>query len=415
MDTISRDEENRRWLTEDYPSLGVQPLLAERCVSPDYFELEKERIFRHAWTFVGRELELANPGDFVVKEIPALKANVLIIRGRDGVLRGFHNVCRHRGNMVVWDECGNRGGLICRFHGWTWDNEGNLRGVPDQDMFVDFDRKKYGLVPVAVEVWRGFVYMNLDPRESLLDHLGELATMMHDYPFERIAATEYRWRAEVRCNWKIAIDAFQEGYHAVQLHELTTGKTAATKSNPHCHLMDVRLFKRNRHATVAGSSDYQMTPLQQAMYEINPSVTRFRTKRADGSDGRAAWQEIPGTNPGRVTNWGFDLNVIFPAQTMNVFGGFFNTTLYYPVSVDRTIFELRLYMPKPKNVEERLAQEYTRCLLYDTIMEDTSTLEHTHTALESLAVKELPLQEQEVLIRHHHQVVHDIVTGKNPM
>lgn len=415
MAAVSIDEENRRWLSEEYAELGLQPLIVERCISADYFELERDKIFRHAWTFAGREAEIPEPGDFLVKEIPALKAHVLIIRGQDGVVRGFHNVCRHRGNMLVWDECGQRKALTCRFHGWTWDTQGKLRGVPDQAMFTNFDREQHGLVPVAVETWCGFMYLNLEPRRSLREHLGELTELMEGYPFERIAATEYRWRGEVRCNWKIAIDAFQEAYHAGSLHQLTTGRTARSKTNPYAHLMDVRLYEKNRHATAPGSSEYQMTPVQQAIYELNPTVTRFRTSRADGSDGRTVWREIPGTNPGRVANWGFDINVIFPAQTMNIFGGFFNTTLYYPVSVDRTMFELRLYMPKAGSTAERLAQEYTRCLLYDTIMEDTSTLEHTHAALESHAIKELPLQEQEVLIRHHHKVVHDVVTDRLSM
>src|SRR5690348_5260708 len=126
--------------TAQYPELGTGPVPVEPCISPDYFELERERVFRRAWLNVCREEEIPNPGDFLVKDIAVVNASILLVRGKDGLIRAFHNVCRHRGNKLAW--AGDRQGssckaFQCRFHGWTYQLDGRLASVPDENKFFD--------------------------------------------------------------------------------------------------------------------------------------------------------------------------------------------------------------------------------------------------------------------------------------
>lgn len=124
-------------LTKRY-GLPMQPVSLEPNISPEYFERERDVIFRHAWLNVGRTHDIPNIGDYLVKEMHILRTSVLVVRGRDGQIRAFHNMCRHRGNKLcaTGSESGNARGFSCAFHGWTYDPEGQLVIVPDEDQFL---------------------------------------------------------------------------------------------------------------------------------------------------------------------------------------------------------------------------------------------------------------------------------------
>ena len=107
---------NKCW-SEAYPELGIEPVPTEPCISPAYFALERECVFRTVWLYVGREEEVARPGDYPVRRVDVCRASVLLVRGQDGVLRGFHNVCSHRGNTLAWETTGNCKNFSCKFHG----------------------------------------------------------------------------------------------------------------------------------------------------------------------------------------------------------------------------------------------------------------------------------------------------------
>ena len=94
---------NKRW-SEEYPELGVEPVPTEPCYSPAYYDLECERVFKRTWLYVGREEEIADAGDYFVRDIRSWRTSVIFIRGDDGRIRGFHNICSHRGNKLAWEE-----------------------------------------------------------------------------------------------------------------------------------------------------------------------------------------------------------------------------------------------------------------------------------------------------------------------
>ncbi|MGH7961130.1 MAG: aromatic ring-hydroxylating oxygenase subunit alpha [Candidatus Binatia bacterium] len=133
-----------RW-HDQYPELGTDPIPIEPYISPEYFALERERIFRRVWLNVGREEEIPQPGDYLVKDLAVCNTSLLIVRGKDGTVRAFHNMCSHRGNKLVWNGRGSCQAFACKFHGWTYNAKGQLTFVPDEDNFFALDKREHGL------------------------------------------------------------------------------------------------------------------------------------------------------------------------------------------------------------------------------------------------------------------------------
>jgi len=203
------------------PAADVHPGLAAR----DYFEpgiyaLEKERLFHRRWFCVGRESELPDAGAFVARDVA--DESVLVARGRDGGLRSFYNVCRHRGTRLCEEDSGRvSGGFVCPYHGWSYSLEGRLLATPNVGPDARLDRAAYGLRAVAVEVWDGFVFVNLDPEPtSLRDELAQEPSAPLAYARYRSGelVTARRIVYEVRANWKIVHDNYNECLHCPIAH-----------------------------------------------------------------------------------------------------------------------------------------------------------------------------------------------------
>src|SRR4051812_33282215 len=110
-------------------ALGTGPIPAGPYYRDDYFELEREAVFKRTWLHIGHVCELPEPGSFIVRSLDFAKASVLITRGKDGVIRAFHNVCTHRGTQLVPETEGKRASFTCRYHAWTFGNDGELRAA----------------------------------------------------------------------------------------------------------------------------------------------------------------------------------------------------------------------------------------------------------------------------------------------
>jgi choline monooxygenase len=183
---------------------------------PEILERERERIFAPAWQYVGHTGQLARPGYFAstVDRTP-----VVVTRDREGVVRGFVNVCRHRG-FTVADGEGSRETLQCPYHAWTYGLDGRLRKAPRSDEEPDFPQDELGLVPVAVDTWGPYVFANLGPDpEPLADALGSLPAQIADLGLDVDSLVHYwRWEAEIGANWKIVCENFLECYHCQVAH-----------------------------------------------------------------------------------------------------------------------------------------------------------------------------------------------------
>jgi phenylpropionate dioxygenase-like ring-hydroxylating dioxygenase large terminal subunit len=176
---------------------------------PQILERERERIFLSAWQYVGHTGQLAQPGFFTAE---VGRTPVVVTRDRDGVVRGFVNVCRHRG-FALADGEGSRETLQCPYHAWTYGLDGRLRKAPRSDEEPDFPQDELGLVPIAIETWGPFVFANVGPDpEPLPAQVAELGldvdSLVH----------HWRWEAEIEANWKIVCENFLECYHCQVAH-----------------------------------------------------------------------------------------------------------------------------------------------------------------------------------------------------
>ena len=206
--------------------LGTEKTPVDHYISPEFFELEKRHIFAKSWLMVGRESDVRNPGDYVLHQVEPLSASVIIVRGKDAVLRAFHNACSHRGAQIVNAPCGKaRGGLVCPFHGWAYGFDGKLLNVPAQETFGSLNLDDEKLRPVSVDVWGGFVFINLDPSpvHSLHEYFAQLGDAFDRYLANPKWSWSYGWRSSFKANWKFHIDAQVEGYHVDQNHRNTIG------------------------------------------------------------------------------------------------------------------------------------------------------------------------------------------------
>ena len=184
-------------------------------VCPEFARLEKERLWPRVWLVACREEEVKQPGDFVTFNIA--DESISVVRNKQGDLRAYHNVCPHRGRRLT-QGCGNQDGFFCKYHGWQWSLDGDNTVMIDGDDWSGVTADELALKPVRLDTWGGFVFVNIDGRaEPLSDYLKPFAEYWNPY---RLQDMRYRWVRSVRlnCNWKVAMEAFIEGYHAQTTH-----------------------------------------------------------------------------------------------------------------------------------------------------------------------------------------------------
>jgi phenylpropionate dioxygenase-like ring-hydroxylating dioxygenase large terminal subunit len=404
--------------TEHYPELGTGPVSYEDSISPEHYEVERDAIFRRTWLNVGRIEQLPRIGSYFTREIDAARTSVVVVKDREGEVRAFHNLCRHRGNKLVWNDypaeetAGTCRQFTCKYHGWRYDLDGALNFVQQEDEFFDLDRDDFGLVPVQVDVWEGFIFVNLDPDNStpVREYLGRLGAGLEGYPFGEMTQV-YKYRAEVGSNWKLFIDAFAEFYHAPVLH----AKQAVADES---HKLQGYGFEAlaydldGPHGMV--SSWGGMSPPKD-LDMVKPIERKLRS----GLFGPWDHPDIDGLdplptalNPARHRAWGTDSFVFFPNFMVLVWEpGWYLTYHYWPTSYNSHIFEGTLYFVPPRNATERLRQELAAVTFKEYALQDGNTLEATQRMIESRAVSEFPLNDQEILLRQLHKTARDYVTA----
>ena len=197
-------------------SATVWALSARYYADPTIYEAERRRIFARHWLWIGREDEVAEPGQYVTATPVGFP--LFVRRAEDGALRGFHNVCRHRASKLLTEPSGHCKTIECPYHGWRYRADGALDHMPLFGEAADFPKQELSLFPIAVDTWRGLVFVCLDPAApSLIDWLGPVEDAV-----ARTAPARSSFGRElefvVDCNWKNYVDNYQEGYHIPPLH-----------------------------------------------------------------------------------------------------------------------------------------------------------------------------------------------------
>jgi choline monooxygenase len=181
-------------------------------------ELERHAVFGRTWQVVARTDQVRESGQYVTADVAG--EPIVVVRGSDGVLRAFFNVCRHHATAVMWDECGRAQNMRCPYHGWTYNLEGELRGMTDWEGVAHFDKASFGLVPVRVETWECFVFVNLDKSAPpLIESLGGVVDLVKPLGVASLGFFARR-SYELACNWKVYVDNYLDGgYHVPHMHK----------------------------------------------------------------------------------------------------------------------------------------------------------------------------------------------------
>ena len=276
---------------------ATKPLASARTIpntwymSPDIADLERTAIFGSSWQMVGRLEQVAKPGAFLTADIAG--EPVLVVRGEDSVLRAFFNVCRHRAAPLLNEPCGIVTKLRCRYHGWTYDLAGKLRGTPEFDGVAEFQKEDNGLVLLAVATWGPFVWVHLDsPQQSLEAFL----TPMPAWSAGKLESLRFARRVqyELACNWKVYVDNYLDGgYHVNTVHPALAG------------VLDYSGYKTTLHANCS----VQTSPMKPG--DPNDPATRTRT----GTEAAYWW--------------------MFPNFMLNAYSGVMDTNLVLPLGPNR--------------------------------------------------------------------------------
>jgi choline monooxygenase len=280
----------------DLPLERARTIPAAWYSDPEIEAAECRRVFGETWQAVGRADLVREPGQFFTADVAG--EPLVVVRGDDGELRGFFNVCRHRAARVMPEAEGRATRLRCRYHGWTYDLCGRLRGTPEFDGVADFRREDNGLPPVAVAAWGPLVWAHLGTlREPLTEYLAPLPERSASMKLEAlrfVARREYR----LACNWKVFVDNYLDGgYHVNTVHPALAG------------VLDYSQYRTE----VAGNTAVQFSPLQ-------PSSDDTASVRA-GENAYYWW--------------------VFPNVMLNLYEGVMDTNLVLPLGPDacRVVFD----------------------------------------------------------------------------
>lgn len=263
-------------------------------------DLERERVFGRNWIAIGRMDQVAVAGQFFTVELSG--EPLVVVRGADGELRAFYNVCRHHAAAVADVPCGTVQHLRCPYHGWTYGLDGGLKGTPDFAGVCNFDRAKNGLVPIRVATWGHFVFVTLDESApSLESFLGDLPAKVAPLSLSKIHFFESR-RYTLACNWKVYVDNYLDGgYHVPYLHKGLNS------------VLDYKEYK------VENSEHYCLQSSPMVVSEDHASFAATRT----GDRAYYYW--------------------LYPNFMINVYEGVMDTNLVLPLAPDKCLVQFDFY------------------------------------------------------------------------
>jgi phenylpropionate dioxygenase-like ring-hydroxylating dioxygenase large terminal subunit len=359
-----------------------------RYVDDEFWELERDHLWPKVWVMAGRAEQVPDPGDYLTFD--DLAQPILVVRGKDGVVRAFYNTCQHRGAPVVRDARGTARNLRCQYHGWTYDiTEGRLVSVPDERDFVDFCRGENGLVQISCEVWGGWIFVNEDPGAAPLRAwfdpvLTELEQLAGDTLQEICRRSQV-----IECNWKVTAEAFLEVYHFRHIH----ARGAAGR--------DTLLNSDGAVMTLFPNGCSRMiVPYSRAAYEAQGMTDWSDWEHRSPSP----FVEIPTVGPMiRSTSSAYNLfpNVITPVSHNG-----FPFLLFWPIDKRTTHLEWVHYAPKHWDGDELPDHWQRRMDTFDMIMEeDRRNMAPMQRSLESPAMRGVQVNYQERRIWNFHEQV----------
>lgn len=337
--------------------------------------LEMEHVFRRNWMIVGHVSEIPNAGDFMTLNVAGERC--LTVRGKDGVVRSFHNLCRHRGSRVVDTDFGTcRNAITCPFHGWSYKLDGSLRSIPRADTFGDLDASTMGLKTLDQEIWMGFVFVRFKrgetPGPSVAEMTAPVADEVSAYRLGDMKPLADRWRFEFDVNWKAMLDVDNEGYHVPIAHPSLQdlyGKTYA----------DEAINDSVTRAYGVFNESHKMWSVRNYA-RILPDVPHLPDSH------RRAWVYIG----------------VYPATVIGLYPDQISFYDFAPLSTRSGVMRGRLYGLEDDRREMRLARYLSRRIDNVTTDEDIQLIKWSWEGMRSSAFDDIVLSDLEQNVRACH-------------
>jgi Rieske 2Fe-2S family protein len=363
-------------------SAGIAPrtLPAWAYRSPEFFQAERREIFARTWLLVGHVSQLREPGDYVSMTIAG--EPIAVVRGKDGELRAFSNVCRHRAARVL-DGAGNCGkAMRCPYHGWTYGLDGQLLAIPEKTGFPGFDKDANGLWPLSVGVAAGFVFASLAPDPvPLAEYLGPFEEWLAPYRPERLV--RYGVGTDVLpINWKNSIDNYLEGYH------IPVG---------HPGLLRLLDYKRYLVETTGSAVSIARSPMRDKASNVWQERLYQRLMRP-----------MPGLREPENREWNFIF--AFPGMTFNLYPDQIDFWLNYPLDERRTMTVWNTFRPpETAGRRDRLVRRLNTRINMLVQHEDNELTARVQEGLGSSLYRAGVIGERENGLLHFHDLVREAI------
>jgi len=344
--------------------------------SDEFLELEKRHLLLTSWQLVCHVSEVARPGDYATLDFMGERA--FVIRGEDGALRAFHNVCRHRAAAVVQGEAGScQHAIRCFYHGWTYGFDGRLKGVPGESGFPGLDKARFGLKPLALEIFLGFVFVRFAGEgDGVAERLAPYAPELAAYRSAEMEPLHRRWQVELPVNWKNVMDNYLEGYHV-----------------PVGHPGLFRLFG-NSYAVEAKDGD------------VCRAVGRLRDKESSNWSERHYQRLLPKADhlgDELATSWRY--YSLLPNLSFDVYPEMMDYFQVIPLSPTRTRLRVRVFGLRSADRRLRAARRLNFRINSQVQREDEGLIESVQAGLATSAYGSGLFSEKEACLRRLHDMV----------
>jgi phenylpropionate dioxygenase-like ring-hydroxylating dioxygenase large terminal subunit len=425
------------------PDIGSTRFSGDRFFSREFMDKEWTHLWRRTWNMGPRLEEFTAVGDYVIHNLG--KESFIFVMTSEGHIQGFYNVCQHRGKRLVCQQRnGNARFFQCAFHGWSWNPDGSIKGIPDSDTYPQFrdgiPKEDLALSAVRVDTWGGWVWFNIDEKaEPLLDYLDVLPQHIAPYRMEDMRTfvnATFLWD----CNWKIAVDAFNESYHFRGIHpEMMLWSNAEAKiellgkhsrmineygapSKPHRDTMEIseRMQAYMRYFGLDPETyDGPARGVRIEKRKIN------REQAASGAVPHLPYDQMTDEQLSDVYHYFY-----FPGAAQNIFPEGVNTFRYRPHETDpgKCYYDLIMMGHFPPGQEPEAVEHvyFDHKIQYVDLLDpsvevasfilqqDADNVPEVQQGVQSEGYRGMTLGEQEIRVRHFHNLVDRYLEGSEP-
>lgn len=406
------------------PDLGHDIIRKERYTTEEFMRLEWERIWSRVWLLGGRDIDIPDPGDYIVTDIG--RESILIVRQHDGSVRAFYNVCLHRGNRLRGPGLGSTPSFKCAYHHWEYELDGSFRRIPDLDTFPQGAPPCRGLVEVRCETWGSFVWFSFNPDvEPLTEFLDPVHRHLEPYNFHKMVQTR-DITVEWDCNWKTSVDAFNESYHVQGIHPQLLY---------YLHDLDIQIDcyeRHNRYLIPFGTLSPRVKrpnvipePVKVIMKAAGMDPADYDGRLEDIRRDVQSWKRRHGAAQGKDYSRLNDDQLtddyhylIFPNVTLNAHAD--DLMLFrqrpHPSDPNRMYYDIWTFdlVPEGEEWPQRPRHQHFRHgekSIGMVLDQDAANLPGVQAGMNSAAYQGLWLGRQELRIRHFHKVIDDYVYG----